>query len=187
MSTRTFLALPLDEAILRGLVAVQRKLARVGADVRWVEPENLHVTVKFLGGVEDAALADVCNVAEQIAAQIEPFGLEIRGVGAQPPAGQLRMVWAGIDDPDGGLGRLNDLAERAYAGLGFKQELRQYHPHLTLGRVKTGRKVDALRQVIAELADTDFGRQGADDLLVFASRLTPQGPVYSPMKTIRLG
>ena len=187
MPTRTFLALPLDEGIVNRLVKVQQALADSGAQVRWVERENLHLTLKFLGNVFDEQLAEVCRVAKAIAAEAEPFEFAIRGVEAVPATGQLRMVWVGIDEPTGRLAALNDAAERAYSDLGFKQENRQYRPHLTLGRVKSGQGVEDLRHAAGQHRDADFGAQGADELIVFSSHLEREGPVYSPLATLALG
>ena len=186
MAVRTFLALPLDEGIVARLVKAQQRLMTVDAHVRWVEPENLHLTVKFLGVVEDRQMHEVCTVARDIVAQVEAFEFAIGGLSAAPPAGQIRMVWAGIEDPTGWLGKLNALCEQAYAELGFKQENRQFRPHLTLGRVKTGRNVPELRAAVREFADTDFGVQPADEVIVFSSDLTPDGPLYEPLATLPL-
>jgi len=181
MAGRTFLALPLAEGVVRRLTEAQRQLATVGAHVRWVAPENLHLTVKFLGEVNDEDLGRVCRTAEEIASRVESFPFSVAGLSAVPPAGQLRMVWAGIDESTGRLEKLQGLLEAAYAELGFKAENRAFRPHLTLGRVKSGRGVAELRSAVGELAETDFGAQPAEELIVFSSTLTPAGPVYAPL------
>jgi RNA 2',3'-cyclic 3'-phosphodiesterase len=186
MRTRTFLALPMDIGIIDRLVKAQDRLAQAGADVRWVDRANLHVTVKFLGGVEDRELDQVCSIAQEIASQVEGFEFVVQGLVAQPATGQLRMVWAGIEEATGRLTQLQEMAEKAYAGLGFKQENRLYKPHLTLGRVKTGRNVDELREAVHEFAQTDFGVQGADELIVFSSQLEREGPTYTALATAPL-
>ncbi len=187
MATRTFLALPLGQDVVDRLVAAQRELMGAEANVRWVARENLHLTVKFLGSVEDADLAEVCRAARDLAGGCEPFEFAVRGLTAVPPAGQMRMVWAGVEEPSGRLARLAEAVEEAYAAMGFKRETRRFRPHLTLGRVKSGRNVAELRAGTARFAETDFGTQRAEELIVFASELTPDGPVYSSLAKAPLG
>ena len=186
MAVRTFLALPLAEKIVRRLAEAQQSLLSAGARVRWVGQTNLHLTIKFLGGVEDDALNEVCRIAEEVAAQTDPFEFSVRGLSSVPPAGQMRMVWAGIDEATGRLERMHALLEDAYVHLGFRKENRGFHPHLTLGRVKAGQNVQQLRSAVAAFAETDFGVQPAEELIVFSSKLTPEGPIYSPLKTASL-
>ena len=97
------------------------------------------------------------------------------------------MIWAGVAEPTGRLQTLNDRLERAYAALGFKAERRAFRPHLTLGRVKPGRDVDRLRAAAAEYAETDFGIQSGEELIVFSSKLSGGGPTYSPLGRAPLG
>ncbi len=187
MSIRTFLALPLDEGIVEHLVEVQRSLSSAGARVRWVDGENLHLTIKFLGDVTDRQLPDVCRVAEDVARQAEPFEFSISRIISVPSAGAMKMVWVGIDEPTGRLEKLYQLLEESYADIGFPKENRLFRPHLTLGRVKGGKNVRELRAAVDEIAETDFGPQSAEKMIVFSSELTPDGPVYLPMAKSRLG
>ena len=187
MAHRTFLALPLDEGVVARLVEAQQTLTAAGGHVRWVGPENLHLTVKFLGDVDDRDIVEVCRLAGEVAAEVEPFDFLVRGLSAVPADGQLRMIWAGIDEPTGRLAKLNELAEHAFVELGFKMEIRSFKPHMTLGRVKGGENVRELRAAAAELADEEFGLQPADELIVFSSELTGDGPVYSPLATVAVG
>ncbi len=187
MSLRTFLALPLDETIIEKLVEVQRSLASAGARVRWVKPENLHLTIKFLGDVTDEQLSDVCQAAEESARRVEPFKFSVVRVESVPPTGAMRMVWVGIDEQTGRLEKLHELLEESYAAMGFSKENRSFRPHLTLGRVKGGRNVKQLREAVSEIEETDFGIASVNKLIVFSSKLTPDGPVYSPMATVNFG
>jgi len=187
MATRTFLAVPLDERVVAGLAKAQQVLSGTGTRMRWVARENLHLTVKFLGDVADADLADVCRVASEIAAEIDPHEFVVRGLTAIPPSGQLRMVWANVVEPTGQLEALASLAEDSYGAMGFKRENRRFRPHLTLGRVKSGHNVAALREAVADFAGTDFGATRAEKLIVFGSRLTPAGPIYTPLATAAVG
>ena len=187
MATRTFLALPLGEPVVRQLARAQDALASAGARVRWVAPEHLHLTVKFLGDVEDRNLDEVCRVAAGIAADTEPFELTVAGLTAVPESRQLRMVWAEVAEPSGALAGMASVAEEAYAAMGFKRDNRPYRPHLTLGRVKSGRNVDELRAAVGKYAATDFGASRPGELIVMTSQLTPDGPIYTPLATSPIG
>ncbi len=188
MMVRTFMALPLSDAVKARLVAAQEDLAAATElRVRWVARENLHLTIKFLGGIEDRALNDVCTVAAEAAGQVEPFSLAVTGLEAVPPSGRMRMVWAGIDEPTGRLAQLHALLEESCAALGFKEENRAFRPHLTLGRVKGGRDVADLRAATAGLAGAGFGGCPVDELIVLSSDLGAKGPTYAVLSHARLG
>ena len=187
MATRTFLAVPLSEQVVAQLADAQEALSAAGAQVRWVARENLHLTLKFLGNVEDADTDEVCRLAGEVAAAVEPFEFVVTGLEAVPPRGALRMIWANITEPTGRLAELQRSAEDAYERMGFEKETRPYRPHLTLGRVKSGRNVAELRTAAARFAETDFGATPAGELIVFESRLTPSGPIYSPLTKAAIG
>ena len=188
MALRTFLALEIDEATRDALLKVQGSAGAGGAKINWVERQNLHVTMNFLGDVADDMIAKVCEIAAAVAADFEPFDFEVRGAVCVPPKGrQLRMIWANVDEPTGTLGRLYDGLATAFEGLGFRQEERAFKPHITLARVKYAPNADALRQAVEQLRETGFGQQHADELVVFSSRLTPDGPAYTAIAKVPLG
>ena len=187
MAMRTFIALPLNDDVQRKLVRAREKLSSVGARVRWVAGENLHLTLKFLGDVEDSDLNEVCRLARESAAAVGPFDFRVAGLSAVPASGQLRMVWAQIDESTGRLAELHGLIEDAYLAMGSPKENRRFHPHLTLGRVKGGRGAGELRAAIERFAAADFGQVAAAELIVMSSQLTAAGPVYTPLATTPIG
>ena len=187
MATRTFIALPLNDGVRRKLVRARDKLSSAGARVRWVAGGNLHLTLKFLGDVEDSDLNEVCRLARESAAAVGPFDFRVAGLSAVPASGQLRMVWAEIDEPTGRLAKLHALIEDAYATMGFRPENRRFRPHLTLGRVKGGRGVGELREAVDKFATTDLGQVAAAELIVMSSQLTSTGPTYTPLATTPIG
>jgi 2'-5' RNA ligase len=185
---RAFLALEIDEAIRDALARAQRTIGDAGAKVRWVAPENLHLTLHFLGEVADEALAEVCDVVAAAAAEVRPFEFRVRGVAPVPPRGRsLRMIWAGVDDPTGRLAELHAALGLALEGLGFRQERRAFRPHITMARVKLARNPDALRRAAAAFAETDFGTRLAEEVVAFSSQLTRSGAVYTAMARAPLG
>ena len=188
MALRTFLALEIDDATRDALLKVQGGVEAAGAKVKWVERENLHVTMNFLGDVGDEMLSRVCAIAAAVAAEFEPFDFEVRGAVCVPPKGkQLRMIWAGVSEPTGALSRLYDKLATAFEGLGFRQEERAFKPHITLARVKYAPNAEGFRRSVEQWAQTNFSLQHADELVVLSSQLTADGPVYAPIARPKLG
>lgn len=186
MTYRTFIAVELEGAI-------RSSLARVGADVevsdriRWVEAENLHVTLKFLGDLEPDVLAKVCEAVTTLTEGCEPIPLVVRGVSTQPPSGKsVRVIWADVDDAAGGLAGLFQKVEQGMFELGFPRESRSYQPHVTLARPRMPKNPYEIRRAIEPWLKATFGAQRATSVVVFTSELTPEGPIYTTAARIEL-
>jgi 2'-5' RNA ligase len=177
--TRTFIAIEaLDEVHASALTAIDR-LRSASDSIKWVEPENLHWTLQFLGDLTDVEMAEVCLRTVRTAAKHEGFTLEARGVGAFPSIERPRTLWLGAGE---GAEKMIDLQaeiERALSSLGFRGENRKFVPHLTLGRAGRGPGGGAtLAERLAKLADFDAGAMGVDAVTVYASELGAHGPAY---------
>lgn len=185
---RTFVAVEINAAIRKEAVALIDALSGTMADAKWVEPENLHVTLKFLGDVHEREIAEVCQAVAQGAAQIEPFDLEIRGAGAFPTAARPRAVWLGAGEGESQMIRLHDHIEAALAELGYREEHRRYQTHVTIGRVRgVGPAIAELGRQIAEYAEFEAGRLNVQKVTVFSSELTSDGPIYEVLGRLPLG
>ena len=183
---RCFLAIELPEGIRHRLQALQQELCELDGSVRWAGPEQMHLTLKFLGEVRDEGLAEVCAAARAAAATQEPFRLEIRGTGCFPPHGPPRVLWAGVQ---GDLAVLQDLQQRCeelIGPLGYPPEARSFSPHLTLGRVREGRSVPAIRGLLADRGDFFAGHFTASVLTLFESQLRRGGSLYTPLAHLPL-
>jgi len=178
MATRAFLAVDLNERILDALTEVREKIDDAQARIRWVARRNLHVTVLFLGDVGDDLLAEVCARAENVASKVAPFEFHVERIKCVPDSGPLRMVWAEIEDLQGGLESLHDAVKTELAGMGLHEDRRPFKAHLTLARVKSIPDWSAFRNAASAYADADFGSHLAGDLALYGSELTPSGPVY---------
>jgi len=184
---RTFIALDLGKPIRDKLVALQEELGRAGTEVKWVEPDNLHVTLLFLGEVDDREVPAVCQVVGQGAETQAAFPLTVSGVGCFPNPRRPRTIWAGIGQGTQEVVAVHDALETPLLELGcYRREERQYTPHVTLGRTRSERPMDKLAQAIAK----HQGWQGGDTVIrevqVMSSQLTPQGPIYTVMSRARL-
>ncbi|HOF18049.1 MAG TPA: RNA 2',3'-cyclic phosphodiesterase [Phycisphaerae bacterium] len=191
MSMRTFLAIDLPEGIRAALtetVAELRTQIAGEAKITWVLPQNLHVTLKFLGEVEDRALNDVLAEVARVCTGVAPFEFSVRGVACVPPLGnRLRMLWADVADPTGRMEELHTRLDDALSAMGFSRENRGFQAHITLGRVKFARDAAAVRAAAEPLADEDFGDVRAGQVTAYTSQLTPDGPIYAPLSHARLG
>ena len=187
MAIRMFIALDLDESIRQRLTQAAREFPEGNSKIRWVPPENLHVTVKFLGNVAKARARNVCELMPKVAEGIEPFDFEVVGLRCVPPGGRVKMIWADIHEPTGRLAAAAGLVETAMTSLRFPREKRQFVPHITVGRVKMTEDSPGLRAAAAQHAETHFGRQDARELVTYSSKLIPNGAVYTAVLRSPLG
>jgi len=178
--TRTFIAVEISDEIRNNAVALQEALAKTGAEVKWATPDTMHVTLLFLGEVDDRELHAVCRVVQDVAATEPPFPLRVSGVGAFPTPRRPKTLWAGITDGATELKRLYDRLEAKLLELGcYRKEERGYTPHLTLGRVKGEADGFTLAKELPKRLAWDGGRTVVDEVVVFASVLEKDGPVYT--------
>lgn len=178
---RTFIAVELP-AEVRGLAArLQQTLAESGAGVRWVAKDNIHLTMKFLGEIEDVQVPAVCRAVQQVAASSCAFEVEISGVGAFPSGDRPRTLWVGVEGGTAELVALHERLDAALAELGYRPEERRFSPHVTIGRLRNGRDARRLADVLAQKADWKAGEVQVEELVIMASELTPQGPHYTVM------
>lgn len=176
---RAFLAVELAEPIRERLAAAARDLQAAGADVKWVDPAVIHLTLKFLG---ELAPERVEALKSRLAATTAGFGrfpIEVRGLGTfgRPP----RVVWAGIGEGTDRLAGLARILSREAAAVGVPEEARPFSAHVTLGRVKSPRNAGKLQTAAGERGDEIFGRQEVGEVVLFQSRLTAAGAIHTPL------
>ena len=186
-TVRTFIAIELSPEARRFVGECQDRLRRAGGDVRWVRPDRIHLTRVVLGGVPAEALADLEAAVREAAGKSAPFTVRMAGAGQFPPRGAPRVVWVGVSEPTGALGRLQASIAEATAAFAEKVEDRAYAPHLTVGRVKGGRDLGRLSEAIAAMAAEEGPTIEACEVVVFRSDLAPEGPTYTPVARVALG
>lgn len=186
--TRTFIAIDLGEGLRARLASLQETLARSAAEVKWVEEENLHVTLLFLGEVDERDLVAVCRAVAAGAATQAPFPLTVEKVSCFGSPRRPRTLWAGVGAGTQEVVALHAALEPPLQELGcYRREERAYTPHITLGRVKSDRPNDALAAALARKADWVGGETVVREVHVMGSELTPQGPVYTVLSRAKLG
>src|SRR3972149_10212321 len=180
-SIRSFLAFDLEnEQVRRKLAAVQKLLVQTGADLKPVETENIHVTMRFLGNVTPKMVEGVFE--EMKKTQFAPFNVQIKGLGAFPDVRYPRVVWAGITEGANELRGIFSQLEPRLPGLGFAPDGKGLSPLLTIARVRSGKNKAQLSEFGTENASYDFGTIIAKCLRLKQSVLSPKGPTYSTLK-----
>jgi 2'-5' RNA ligase len=184
---RTFIAVEITGGIRTRAKKLIEQLARSGANVKWVEPENLHLTLAFLGEVPVLEIPDVCDTVQASIGDFEPFEIDVCGVGAFPDLRRPRTIWLGVGDGAEEMVALHDTLEKGLTKLGFRGENRRFRPHLTLGRVRQSPMgLGELAQTIGQLKDLHVEAMEVAEVVVFSSRLDRGGSEYEPLGTIEL-
>jgi 2'-5' RNA ligase len=180
---RLFVAVDLDDAARAAIATTQKLVARALTDspskVAWVKPDHLHLTLLFLGEVDDARGP---AVVESIGRMVdsEPFEMTLENIGVFPPRGAPRVVWVGVSGAGAALHALHDVLAQRVAALGLASASRPFSPHLTLGRWRTSRPSDR-RRVTAAAPAGRIARVRVDGATLYHSRLSSAGPTYTPL------
>jgi 2'-5' RNA ligase len=184
LKLRAFLAVPVSGEVKSNAARLISKLAEKTSGVRWVEPENLHITLKFFGDIPVEATHEISKATQSAVAGIEPFEILVSGAGAFPDIERARTVWLGVAAGETQFVELATQIEEQMHELGYPPERRRFHPHLTLGRVR-GKQVDGqLTKLLRELDECFIGPSLVDEIALLSSSLERSGPVYSRLATI---
>jgi 2'-5' RNA ligase len=187
---RTFIAVEMSPRVITRAGDLIDKLRVAAAEINWVRPQQMHLTLKFLGDVPDTETPDICRVVAEVAAGFEPFEITCRGAGVFPNLREPRTLWIGIEDGADELKRLQaEIDDALKAKLGYAKEQRGFHPHLTIGRVK--RELPGAHGQLAELVEKnahfDADLAIIDEVVTFASFLGRGGPKHEPLDHAELG
>lgn len=183
---RAFIAVDLDPALKAAVQDLIRALEGTRAEVRWTKPGGYHLTLKFLGEIDEPTVERVKAVLRAAASRHKAFPLRLHGTGAFPGERGPRVLWLGIEaGPE--LTALQSDLEAALEAEGFLREGRPFKPHLTLGRVKGPDRLDKVMAELAKHADDDLGGMTAVKVALFESRLRPDGAEYHVVDEVGLG
>jgi len=186
MDLRCFIAIGIPAQLQRNIGECIEILRTHDADIKWVAPENLHLTLKFLGNTPDVLLPKIRESLAAVVSTYVPFYIKLYGTGVFPNKKYPRVIWAGLQDADG-MKNLQEGVERAMAFLGFKSEDREFNPHLTLGRVRAQGRMIMLVKELETFQNKEFGGVPVDRILLMKSELTPKGPEYTCVYDIPFG
>jgi 2'-5' RNA ligase len=183
---RSFIAIDLPDETRKALSAVQEQLRRSRAEVRWVRPTGIHLTLKFLGNIHPAQVDDIGAAAAQVIRDESPITLWAAGLGGFPNNRKPRVIWVGLRGEVDRLAHIQAGLEKALEPLGFAREGRPFHPHLTLGRVKDRHRLQPLIEAMSTLELPEFNSFDADEIILYKSDLRPTGAIYTKLHRMPL-
>jgi 2'-5' RNA ligase len=184
---RTFIALELSPETRAALGKIAADLKPVIGRMTWVKPESMHLTLKFLGEVDEGRADEIGARLKRICSEAKPFGFDIVGLGCFPNPFRPRVIWAGIVGDIAPARELQNRIDSELEPLGFEPERRGFSPHVTLARVKGGIDVGVLKNAIEENSGRCFGSERITEVVFMRSRLLPEGAVYTPLARFELG
>jgi 2'-5' RNA ligase len=183
---RTFVAVCLDEELRSRISDVQERVMKLAPNVKWVAPDNFHVTLKFLGNVSPKRLSVVQAAMDEVAGSLAAFDLAISGTGVFPTPRRPRVIWAGVEEGREQLVALADAVEKVLVKAGFEKEEKPFRSHITIGRVKESKPVEGLVEGLEEIDTSGLGVQRVASISVMESVLRPGGPEYTPLSVHKL-
>ena len=181
---RSFLAIEINKGVISRIAAIQEEFKNKLSMVKWVKPENMHLTLLFFGSISLEELDRIKEVLSNSIPGIKPFSIRLKSLGTFPDPSRPRVLWVGVRE---GSDSLESLYKRVRDSLKFmkiKEAEREFHPHLTLGRFKSPRVNRELRSLLGEYRDFEFGEDVVDRVILFKSDLKPDGPIYTKLKEI---
>jgi len=187
---RSFIAIELPGELKQALAELQRKFKSAGSlPVKWVDPANIHLTLKFLGDIDVDSPEKIVKALEEAAGGLTSFNIEVRGLGVFPNMNRIQIIWVGLHGELEKLGQLQKRLETSLKLLGFPPENRPFTPHLTLARVRDYARPDERQKLGQVISAANF--EGKYIIKVTAvnlmrSQLTPEGPLYSKLGTVTL-
>jgi 2'-5' RNA ligase len=177
---RSFVSIDVEgEQILSRVESIMSSLSSLGGDLKPVERENVHLTLKFLGNVSTSKLEEVESALAQVT--FPPFSLEIKGAGAFPNLKRMNVIWVGVGEGWSQVELIYEQTEKLLHQLGFSRETRPFSPHITVARVKSSRKRDEIAAFLGHLTEESFGTFPVESVRLKQSVLSPSGPKYSTL------
>jgi len=183
MTFRGFIAVDLPRS--PALDALAADLRKASSSLKVVSTDQLHLTLKFLGDVEEGLVPEIVAIIRKATADVPPFEIRVQGTGAFPNASHMNVIWVGIEGAEP-LAKIAAALDISLEALGFRRERRPWKAHVTLARVKGSRDLDAVRRIVESHAADPFGTSRIDAVPLKKSVLTPQGARYTIVESVAL-
>ena len=177
---RTFIAFDLSEEIKLELKRLQKELKTTEPDMKWSNPQNIHLTLKFLGEVNEEKIKEIKQLLDEVSSKIKPFEITLDKIGSFPSLDRMKVVWVGIDKGSKNAIETANLIEDSCEKIGLFKEERKFSAHLTLGRVKSGKNKIILKEKILSLEVRPL-KHTIDKIILYKSTLTREGPIYDSL------
>lgn len=180
---RFFVAIDVNEQIRNKVIEIQNKLKHEDYKIKFVEPENLHFTLKFLGEVKDKDINFVCEQIEKVSRKIDPFTIYITGLRYFGSPSYIKVIWANVKNGDKLVEIFTQLNKNLHK---IRKDEHEYKPHLTIGRILSISNKNELLKRIKSLENVNFGELNIRKIILKESKLTTKGPIYNDYKVFNL-
>ena len=185
---RAFLAIDPPEDILQAMSRLQEKLMReIGGRISWTKPQGQHLTLKFFGDISTEDVKNICSAVQNRVTSESSLNLKIEKLGVFPDARRPRVIWCGVTGDVENLSVLQRQLDSDFAGICFPGEDRPFQAHLTLGRIKDSRGLTGINEALKKYSAFAAGEFNCTELILFQSKLSPQGAVYTKLAEFALG
>ncbi|NWF76665.1 MAG: RNA 2',3'-cyclic phosphodiesterase [Nitrospirae bacterium] len=178
MNLRCFIAIVTPDSLKKQIIEMTDLLKKYDADIKWVNPENIHLTLKFLGNTPQSFLTKINETLNEAVLPYSPFYIKIYGTGVFPNKKHPRVIWIGIKDSEI-LINLRNAIEQSISSLGYQKDEKEFKPHLTIGRVRSQKGIMHIINNLEDFKDKDFGSIYVDNIKLMKSDLKPKGAEYS--------
>lgn len=185
-TARTFLAIKLPEDIIESIRRIQKKIMANNLNIKFVKPENIHLTLKFLGDTPISDIEEINRSMKNAASDFSPFLLAAKGIGVFPDLHRPRVIWIGISQETDSLVLLQKKLDKELEKIGFNREKRTFKGHLTIGRIKGKIDKKLFNEILHQYQTFCSKTFSADKIYLFQSLLKPSGPVYAKLVSIHL-
>jgi RNA 2',3'-cyclic 3'-phosphodiesterase len=182
---RTFIAIELSDETLNGLRNAEKAMGRLPG-VRWVSPETIHLTLKFIGDIDDPLIPGVFKAMREAVKGIGPIDFAVKGLGWFPQGKRPRVLWAGIEEAGGAIEELAKRLDVGLLDLGIAGDGKPYRPHVTLSRIRGPIDTGVVEEAFGRVGRKEFGRETADEIVLFMSELSPAGAEHTRMGAVSL-
>ena len=180
---RTFIAIDIKAS--SDLIAFENEFKNIDSKIKIVEPNNIHITLKFLGDTDIHLIDDIHKKIEKSVNEIKPFDIKLEGTGVFPNTNYLKVIWVGIKNGQQ-LEEISNKIDKNLNELGIKKEKRKFSAHLTIARIKSANNKDKILKIIGKYKNYNFGIINVHSIKLKKSVLTPKGPIYTNIKIIKL-
>lgn len=181
---RAFLAIDVDEDLKAKMYKIIKQFKKIDANIKYVDLENLHLTLKFFGDIDTEGIDLLSSKIESVVSNFDNFTFKIKGCGAFPNTKRIKVIWLGIDE-DEIVKKLHDELDKEFVKLGFDKD-KKFSSHLTIGRMRNAKGKDKVKSTIEEFSEVEIGEMTVDKIVLKKSALTPHGPIYEDLEIFEL-
>ncbi|MFH1061297.1 MAG: RNA 2',3'-cyclic phosphodiesterase [Candidatus Omnitrophota bacterium] len=183
---RAFIALEISSELQEELKEIQKQLMQLPGEIAWIRPENLHISIRFLGDITQEQVNIIVQINEKIAKKLKSFPISLSVLGVFPYISDPHILWAGIGSGYSQVTQINTLVSNELSSMKLKYEDKHFHPHITLARIKSIKNKSELAEMIDKIK-LRIASEEISKLILYKSETTPKGAIYTKISEVQLG